>query len=152
MVTTGKGTNARIPRPSEGRLKFRVQYPSGAQHEVELAGNVATVGRDPSSDLVLNDPKCSRRHAVIEAGAEGVIIRDSGSANGIYVNGNKTERSRIRDGDQVKLGDVVVTLLPEAIESTMVMDESELPPEADAAAREDPTHRNRTAPPALPQV
>ena len=48
---------------------------------------MATVGRDPSSDLVLNDPKCSRRHAVIEAGAEGITIRDSGSANGVFVNG-----------------------------------------------------------------
>ena len=49
------------------------EYPSDLRYTQEhewarLEGNVATVGRDPSSDLVLNDPKCSRRHAVIEAG------------------------------------------------------------------------------------
>jgi len=82
---------------------------------------------------------------VIETGAEGVVVRDSGSANGIYVNGKKTERSRIRDGDSIKLGDVVVTLLPEAIESTVVMDDSELPPD-EATVPEDPTDRGRTAP------
>ena len=88
-------------------------YPSGAAHEVEVAGSVATVGRDPSSDLVLNDPKCSRQHAVIEAAGGDIVIRDNGSANGILVNGAKTERSRFREGDVVKLGDVVITLVPE---------------------------------------
>jgi hypothetical protein len=91
---------------------------------------VATVGRDPSSDLVLNDPKCSRRHAVIETSADGITIRDSGSANGVFVNGKKTERSRIRAGDVIKLGDVVVTVLPEALSGTVVAEDFE-----DLAAR-----------------
>jgi len=88
---------------------------------MEFPGSVATVGRDPSSDLVLNDPKCSRRHAVIEASGDGITIRDSGSANGVFVNGKKTERSRLRDGDVIKLGDVVVTVLPAAEAGTVVM-------------------------------
>jgi hypothetical protein len=106
-------------------VRFRVEYASGAAHEVDFPGSVATVGRDPSSDLVLNDPKCSRRHAVIEAGADGITIRDSGSANGVFVNGKKTERSRIREGDVVKLGDVVVTVLPEALSGTVVVEDFE---------------------------
>jgi FHA domain-containing protein len=81
------------------------------------------VGRDPSSDLVLNDPKCSRHHAVIELTGDGITIRDNGSANGIVLNGVKTERSRIRDGDIVKLGDVVLTLVPEPMAGTVVMEE-----------------------------
>ncbi|PYQ51034.1 MAG: hypothetical protein DMF78_14250, partial [Acidobacteria bacterium] len=113
---------------------------------------MATVGRDPSSDLVLNDPKCSRRHAVIETGPEGIIIRDSGSANGIYVNGHKTDRSRIRDGDLIKLGDVLVTLLPEAMSGTVVMEESDFPFPADGATAEDPTDRRRTSPRPLREV
>ena len=103
------------------KLRFRVEYPTGAAHEVELPGNVATIGRDPSSDLVLNDPKCSRRHAVIESGPDGITVRDSGSANGVFVNGRKSERSRIREGDVLKLGDVLVTLLPDPASGTVVM-------------------------------
>src|SRR5262245_19053916 len=106
-------------------MRFRLEYPSGAAHEVEVAGSVAAVGRDPSSDLVLNDPKCSRRHAVIESGPDGITIRDNGSANGVFVNGRKTERSRIRDGDVVKLGDVTMTLLPEPMSGTVVMEQIE---------------------------
>jgi hypothetical protein len=104
-------------------VRFRVDYPGGAAHEVELPGSVATVGRDPSSDLVLNDPKCSRHHAVIESGPDGIFIRDNGSANGIVLNGQKTERARIRDGDVLKLGDVVLTLIPETMSGTVVMEE-----------------------------
>ena len=106
-------------------MRFRVEYASGAAHEVDLPGSVATVGRDPSSDLVLNDPKCSRRHAVIETGADGITIRDSGSANGVFVNGKKTERSRLRAGDVIKLGDVAVTVLPEALSGTVVAEDFE---------------------------
>ena len=84
---------------------------------------MATVGRDPSSDLVLNDPKCSRRHAVIESSGDGITVRDSGSANGVFVNGRKTERLRLREGDVIKLGDVVVTLLPDPMSGTVVMED-----------------------------
>ena len=62
------------------------------------------MGRDPSCDLVLNDLKCSRRHAVVEAGPDGLAIRDTGSANGIFVNGKKIERSALKAGDVVRLG------------------------------------------------
>src|SRR5207249_1207974 len=74
-------------------VKFRVQYPNASGHEVELEGTVAILGRDPSCDLVLNDVKCSRRHAVVEAGPQGLAIRDTGSANGIFLNGKKVDRS-----------------------------------------------------------
>ncbi len=104
---------------------------------------MATVGRDPSSDLVLNDPKCSRRHAVIEAGPDGVTVRDSGSANGVFVNGKKTERARVREGDVVKLGDVAITLLPEET-GTVVLETLEAL-HAPAATRE--PDRARTVPP-----
>ena len=52
---------------------------------------------------------------------DGVTVRDSGSANGVFVNGQKSDRSRIREGDVIKLGDVVVTLLPDPASGTMVM-------------------------------
>ena len=102
-------------------MRFEVRFPTGAYHEVELSGTLAVLGRDPSSDLVLNDPKCSRRHAVIEAGPDGMAIRDAGSANGIYVNGKKVDRAKLADGDELRLGDVVIRVLPEEVPGTLVM-------------------------------
>src|SRR5688500_8802037 len=104
-----------------GGVKFEVRYPTGAVHEVELQGSLAVLGRDPSCDLVLNDAKCSRRHAVVEAGPDGLSVRDSGSANGVYVNGKKVERAALRDGDEIRLGEVRVKILGEDVPGTLVM-------------------------------
>jgi hypothetical protein len=101
-------------------MRFEISYPGGTTHEVELGGNVCVVGRDPGCDIVLNDSKCSRRHAVVEEGPGGVTVRDSGSANGIFVNGRKVEKAPLRPGDTVRLGDVKLRLLAE-IGETVVM-------------------------------
>jgi len=107
-------------------VKFRVQYPNASGHEVELEGTVAILGRDPSCDLVLNDVKCSRRHAVVEAGPQGLAVRDTGSANGVYLNGKKVDRSPLSEGDVFRLGDVLLTVLPEDMPGTLVMGPEEL--------------------------
>jgi len=62
-------------------LKFEILYAkTGIPHDVEAGGNGPVVGRDPSCDLVLNDDRCSDGHAVLEAGPQGLSIRDNGSA------------------------------------------------------------------------
>jgi hypothetical protein len=107
-------------------VKFEVVYPTGARHEVELQGTLAILGRDPSCDLVLTDVKCSRRHAVVEAGSDGLSIRDTGSANGVFVNGRRVDRSRLSDGDVVQLGGIEIRVLPEEISGTVVMGPDEI--------------------------
>jgi hypothetical protein len=102
-------------------VRFEVKYPESPPHEVELMGTLAVLGRDPSCDLVLNDVKCSRRHAVVEAGPDGIAIRDTGSANGVYVNGKKVERASLQPGDVVGIGDVTLTVLAEEMPGTLVM-------------------------------
>ncbi len=111
-------------------MRFEISYQGGTTHEVELPGSVCVVGRDPACDIVLNDSKCSRRHAVIEDGPSGLSIRDSGSANGIFVNGRKVEKAPLNPGDSVKLGEVTLRLLPEIGETVIVAPEGlELAPE-----------------------
>ena len=107
-------------------MRFEVRYPTGEPHEVELQGSFAVLGRDPSCDLVLNDVKCSRRHAVVEAGPDGLAIRDTESANGVFVNGQKVERAKLHEGDLVRLGEVVLRVLPEQITGTVVMGPEDL--------------------------
>jgi hypothetical protein len=102
-------------------VRFQVQSPDGVPHDVELQGRIAVVGRDPTCDLVLHDVKCSRRHAVVEAGPEGLTIRDTGSANGVFLNERKIERASLKTGDLVRLGDSVLRVLPDEVEGTVVM-------------------------------
>jgi hypothetical protein len=102
-------------------MKLEVRYPTGAKHQVQLPGPLAVLGRDPSCDLVLNDVKCSRRHAVVEVGPQGLSVRDTGSANGVFVNGKKVERRRLQVGDTIRLGDVILKVLEEEVAGTVVM-------------------------------
>ena len=44
------------------------------------------VGRDPGNDVVLRDPKVSRRHAEIVFERGFFVLHDLQSANGSYVN------------------------------------------------------------------
>jgi hypothetical protein len=114
-------------------MRFEISYRSGTRHEVELPGSVAVLGRDPGCDIVLNDSKCSRRHAIVEAGPEGLVVRDSGSANGIHVNGRRVDEAPLRPGDVLRLGDVELKLLGE-VGATVVVAPEDL--ELRTAARE----------------
>lgn len=101
-------------------MRLEISYRGGTTHEVELPGRVCVLGRDPGCDVVLNDSKCSRRHAVVEEGPEGVVVRDEGSANGIHVNGRRVEKAFLKPGDTLRLGDVQVKLLAEIGETVII--------------------------------
>jgi hypothetical protein len=107
-------------------LKLEIRYPDKPPHEVELKGAMAVLGRDPSCDLVIADERCSRRHAVLELTPTGMQVRDAGSANGVFVNGKKVERAHLVTGDLVRLGEVVLKVLPEEAMGTVVVTEGEL--------------------------
>ena len=55
---------------------------SGAQAIFSLDRDTVTVGREPTSDVFLDDVTVSRNHAVIIRRGEGTSLRDLGSLNG----------------------------------------------------------------------
>lgn len=63
-----------------------------------------TIGRDPASDIFLNDITVSRSHARLEVGAGGVEVADAGSLNGVYVNGTSVDHAILHNGDQLQIG------------------------------------------------
>jgi len=62
------------------------------------------IGRDPQSDIFLNDMTVSRAHAVVESDEHGVRVSDAGSLNGTYVNGVVAEEASLNDGDVLQIG------------------------------------------------
>jgi len=70
-----------------------------------LANDTTTVGRDTQSDVFLDDVTVSRAHAVLERQDDGsFFVRDLGSLNGTYVNGEQVETTKLAGGDQVQIG------------------------------------------------
>src|SRR5262245_51023824 len=140
-------------------MRFEIRYPTGSPHQVDLEGSLVVLGRDPGCDLVISDAKCSRRHAVIEAMGKGLTIRDTGSANGVFVNGKRVERSSLEPDDLVRIGEVIIKVLPEEITGTVVMgpDEMEAMPEPPvesagkpSAAKEEKAKEENPPPPRPP--
>jgi pSer/pThr/pTyr-binding forkhead associated (FHA) protein len=62
------------------------------------------IGRDPGSDIFLNDMTVSREHAVVVSDELGVRVADAGSLNGTYVNGVVAEEAALADGDVLQIG------------------------------------------------
>jgi putative peptide zinc metalloprotease protein len=71
-----------------------------------------TLGRDPSSTVMLGDPAVSRVHARISPGnGDGPLIEDAGSSYGTFLDGARlTGPARLRDGARLRLGDTELTV------------------------------------------
>jgi hypothetical protein len=63
------------------------------------------IGRDLACDIVLLDPRVSRKHTAIRPQGESVRFTDLGSANGVLHNGRPEPAGTLRAGDVLKLGD-----------------------------------------------
>lgn len=82
------------------------------------------IGRGESSDVELEGPCVSRRHAQIAAGNDSVRIRDLGSRNGTVVNGAPvgTLSRPLQPGDSALIGDFTVKLVRAAAEQPPLRD------------------------------
>ena len=68
------------------------------------------IGRDPTCGIVLDDTKCSKRHARIFTERGLLILEDLQSTNGTYVNGVKITRQTLNERDTITIGSVVVAV------------------------------------------
>jgi class 3 adenylate cyclase len=70
----------------------------------------AGIGRDAKNDIHLEDRSVSRFHARLERTDDSYLIIDTGSRNGVAINGRPIEAAHpLRPGDRVGLGDVTLT-------------------------------------------
>jgi len=80
------------------------------QEQTLKAGDVVNLGRGEDNTIVINSARVSRNHARIEWNTDRFAVRDLGSINGTYVNGQKVEQHRpcaLQDGDEIRLESLV---------------------------------------------
>ena len=77
---------------------------SGRLVVVPITREWTRVGRSLAADVRFDDATVSRRHALIVVQADGVRVLDDRSLNGVYVNGERVEWSRLADGDEIVVG------------------------------------------------
>src|ERR1022692_4938184 len=68
------------------------------------AGPSYRVGRDPNSDIVVDEPKVSWQHAILRLEQDRWLLEDVGSTNGTFVGPQRVRRVEITGACQVRLG------------------------------------------------
>jgi len=79
--------------------------PASMSQEFQL-GAVNGIGRSEENQICLLNPGISRKHAVIMAVPGGYSIKDLGSQNGTFVNGQRVTEKALTDGDTIDVGSV----------------------------------------------
>ena len=91
-------------------------YLSSQDDRFLLMGPINVVGRDEESDIIFDDPGISRRHSEIRVTTDGphliATVRDLGSTNGTFVNGERVSSRRLEEGDRVTFGRTTVVFHP----------------------------------------
>ena len=75
----------------------------------KITGTRTTIGRETNNDLVLKHATVSKYHAEIISSGNYFEIIDLGSTNKVIVNGKFFQRTPLRDGDIIGLGEAVLT-------------------------------------------
>jgi len=103
---------------------------------VEVDGVTLTLGRDPLCEVPLRDPGVSRRHARLELQGDRYILQDIGSSNGTFLNGVRIEEAAIHPGDQIRVGNTILTVGRPTADGEVV-DDADLPIRVDSEGRVD---------------
>jgi pSer/pThr/pTyr-binding forkhead associated (FHA) protein len=69
------------------------------------------LGRSLISDLVVNDPSVSRKHARLAASGPSVKVIDLNSRNGTFLNGKRIRQGLAKAGQSVRFGDAVFKVM-----------------------------------------
>ena len=75
---------------------------AGARYGLEA--DLTTVGRHSAADIFLDDVTVSRRHVEVERSDGRYRVKDTGSLNGTYLNGDRVESGWLDDGDVPQVG------------------------------------------------
>src|SRR5215210_7928505 len=100
-------------RPAGGR-SYVLRFISGKYQGGEFPivnDKPIIVGRSSDLDMVLVEDMVSRKHARITMQQDQIWIEDLGSTNGTFVNGEKIKRARLKEGDRVLIGTLILKVI-----------------------------------------
>jgi tetratricopeptide (TPR) repeat protein len=94
----------------------RLSFTPGSANvtEYEFRKQEVLIGRGKACDIVLADKKASRKSALIKRVGSTFVIKDAGSSNGVYVNGEKVDSHELSGGDVVRIGDTEFKFIAES--------------------------------------
>jgi hypothetical protein len=77
---------------------------------MELKWGVTRVGRGADNDLVLDHASISYHHCELELALDSLVVRDCGSTNGTFLNGQPVREARLESGQTLRIGQISATV------------------------------------------
>ena len=84
---------------------------NGRTHELNV--DTTTIGRVEDNTFQIADASVSSHHCEILLRGSEVVIKDLGSTNGSFINGEKISESVLKPGQTLKLGQIELQLVPD---------------------------------------
>lgn len=103
VAAAGAPARATITRRQDRVLLHRLD----TDERIPLTGDAVTIGRAPDQDVVIDDSRVSRHHAVVRQQGSAWAVVDEGSSNGTRLNGSTLAARRattLRPGDSIEIG------------------------------------------------
>jgi DNA-binding winged helix-turn-helix (wHTH) protein len=123
----GYAFNAPVERaPRRSRIS---RWLVAGKRRIALVQGENVIGRDPDTNVCLDDSTVSRRHARVVVSDTSAVLEDLDSKNGTTIRGTRlTAAVTLRNGDRFACGDVFVTFressvgLPTATQASRIDD------------------------------
>ncbi|MCK6549428.1 FHA domain-containing protein [Myxococcota bacterium] len=96
-------------KPAPARKTLYVVNSAGDMHKIEK--DTFIIGRSRTCDLVIPSSKVSRQHSGICRENGEYYIEDLGSANGVWRDGVKIQKEKIKDGDEFMISEEVLKFI-----------------------------------------
>jgi DNA-binding NtrC family response regulator len=107
----GTEVNPRVKvRALDGIPRLSAVSGPGAGRALAMANALATVGRHPTNDLVLEDPKVSGVHLELRRVGDRVHVRDAGSTNGTWIGPHRVVEVQLAPGGELTVGSTLLRL------------------------------------------
>jgi hypothetical protein len=103
-------------KESESKFKYFLVPQDKPTDKLYLTKISTVLGRDKTSDLMIDNSDVSRRHCLLDIQARGVFILDLDSTNGTFVNGILVRDGYVNPGDRIELGPCIFIVNREAID------------------------------------
>lgn len=96
------------PKPARAHLAAYLLYVDDdggdAEVRIERDQEPITVGRREGATIKVHNPSVSGKHCTVGWKDEEIEVRDLGSSNGTFINGERIRRGTLNDGDVLRCG------------------------------------------------
>jgi len=92
-------------RPQGRTARFELLQGNRPVSDYELPLGRIIIGRTPDNDLQIESKFISRHHAQVTTTAEGSLVEDLNSTNGLFIGSKRVKQHQLQDGDVIQLGE-----------------------------------------------